>query len=164
MGLRLERAVYLGTLLDATLRSPEADNPSVLEAVLEVADSSITYRTRYNLLPTLPAVFDLVLLDDKNPRSVLFQIFQLTQHFERLPLEREAARPDSGKNILQGCLNRLNIADARELASLPDNWQAGKIGEVIRQTLHDLPRLSNAIAAAYFAHSAISRTGRENAP
>ena len=56
------------------LRSPDAENPSVLEAVLEVADSSITYRSRYNLLPHVPAVFDLVLLDDKNPRSVLFQI------------------------------------------------------------------------------------------
>src|SRR5665213_1346976 len=74
MGLRLERAVYLCTLLDATLRSPEAENPSLLEAVLEVVDSSITFRSRYNLLPTVPAVFDLVLLDDKNPRSVLFQI------------------------------------------------------------------------------------------
>jgi hypothetical protein len=42
MGLRIERAVYLCTLLDATLRSPEAENPSVLEAVLEVVDSSIT--------------------------------------------------------------------------------------------------------------------------
>jgi uncharacterized alpha-E superfamily protein len=164
MGLRLERAIYLGTLLDATLRSTEAENPSVLEAVLEVADSSITYRSRYNLLPTIPAVFDLVLLDDKNPRSVLFQIFQLTQHFERLPLEREAARPDSGKSILLGCLNRLNQADTRELASLKRNWRDSQIGEVIRQTLQDLPRLSNAIAAAYFAHSAISRTGRDHTP
>jgi len=162
MGLRLERAVYLDTLLDATLRSPEAENPSVLEAVLEVADSSITYRSRYNLLPTIPAVFDLVLLDDKNPRSVLFQIVQLTQHFERLPLEREATRPDSGKSILLGCLNQLNNADTRELASLKCNWHISKVGEVIQQTLQDLPRLSNAIAAAYFAHSAISRTGREN--
>jgi hypothetical protein len=34
---------------------------------------------------------------------------------------------------------------------------------VIQQTLRDLPKLSDAIAAAYFAHSAISRTGRENA-
>ena len=48
MGLRIERAIYLGTLLDATLRSPDAENPSVLEAVLEVADSSITFRSRYN--------------------------------------------------------------------------------------------------------------------
>jgi uncharacterized alpha-E superfamily protein len=52
MGLRLERAVYLCTLLDATLRSPDAENPSLLEAVLEVVDSSITFRSRYNLLPT----------------------------------------------------------------------------------------------------------------
>ena len=91
MGLRLERAIYLWTLLDATLRSPQAEDPSLLEAVLEVADSSITFRSRYNLLPHLPAVFDLVLLDDKNPRSVLFQVNQLTQHFEYLPRDREAA-------------------------------------------------------------------------
>jgi uncharacterized circularly permuted ATP-grasp superfamily protein/uncharacterized alpha-E superfamily protein len=162
MGLRLERAIYLGTLLDATLRSPEADNPSVLEAVLDVADSSITYRSRYNLLPHIPAVFDLVLLDDKNPRSVLFQFVQLTQHFERLPLEREAAHPDSGRSILQECLTRLNNTDTRELAGLKENLHASKVGEVIQQTLRDLPKLSDAIAAAYFAHSAISRTGREN--
>jgi uncharacterized alpha-E superfamily protein len=162
MGLRLERAVYLGTLLDATLRSPEADNPSVLEAVLDVADSSITYRSRYNLLPHVPAVFDLVLLDDKNPRSVLFQIVQLTQHFERLPLEREAARPDSGKSILQECVARLINTDTRELAGLTENLHASKVGKAIQQTLRDLPKLSDAIAAAYFAHSAISRTGREN--
>jgi uncharacterized circularly permuted ATP-grasp superfamily protein/uncharacterized alpha-E superfamily protein len=162
MGLRLERAVYLGTLLDATLRSPEADNPSVLEAVLDVADSSITYRSRYNLLPHIPAVFDLVLLDDKNPRSVLFQIVQLVQHFERLPLEREAARPDSGKSILQECLVRLNNTDTRELATPQENLSASKVGKAIQQTLRDLPKLSDAIAAAYFAHSAISRTGREN--
>ena len=85
MGLRIERAIYLCALLDAALGAPDADNPSVLEAVLEVADSSITYRSRYSLLPHIPAVFDLVLLDDKNPRSVLFQINQLVQHFERLP-------------------------------------------------------------------------------
>ncbi len=89
MGLRLERAVYLGTLLDATLRSPEAENPSVLEAVLEVADSSITFARATTCCRTVPAVFDLVLLDDKNPRSVLFQINQLAQHFEHLPRERE---------------------------------------------------------------------------
>ena len=159
IGLRLERAIYLGTLLDATLRSPDADNPSVLEAVLEVADSSITYRSRYNLLPMLPAVFDLVLLDDKNPRSVLFQIEQLAKHFERLPREREEAA-GSGKGILQKCLARLKNSDSRELAPLKAGFHASGIGQTIQQTLRDLPKLSDTIAASYFAHSTISRTGR----
>ena len=127
MGLRLERAIYLGTLLDATLHSPEAENPSLLEAVLEVADSSITFRSRYNLLPTVPAVFDLVLLDDKNPRSVLFQIRQLAQHFEQLPRNAKT-RPGSGKTILADCLARLNQTDARELAGRPRKLAGSQAG------------------------------------
>jgi uncharacterized alpha-E superfamily protein len=159
MGLRLERAVYLCTLLDATLRSPEAENPSVLEAVLEVVDSSITFRSRYNLLATVPAVFDLVLLDDKNPRSVLFQINQLAKHFEKLPQEREDA-PGSGKNLLAKCGARLNQTDARELASPRETWANSELSATIKETLRALPEISNAIAANYFAHASISRTGR----
>jgi uncharacterized circularly permuted ATP-grasp superfamily protein/uncharacterized alpha-E superfamily protein len=159
MGLRLERAVYICTLLDATLRSPEAENPSLLEAVLEVVDSSITFRSRYNLLPTVPAVFDLVLLDDKNPRSVLFQIKQLVKHFDKLPKERgDAASP--GKIVLENCLARLEKTDARELASPSAKWSDSMLAATVRETLRALPQLSDAIAASYFAHSAISRTGR----
>ena len=159
MGLRIERALYLCTLLDATLHSPDAENPSLLEAVLEVVDSSITFRSRYNLLPTVPAVFDLVLLDDKNPRSILFQIKQLVKHFDKLPKERgDTASP--GKTILSNSLSRLERSDARELASSLSNWRESTLAATIRETLRALPQLSDAIAASYFAHSAISRTGR----
>jgi uncharacterized circularly permuted ATP-grasp superfamily protein/uncharacterized alpha-E superfamily protein len=159
MGLRIERAVYLCTLLGSALRSPDADNPSLLEAVLEVADSSITFRSRYTLLPNVPPVFDLVLLDDKNPRSVLFQIRQLAKHFEHMPRERESA-PGSGKSIVAKCLARLNQTDARELAASGHTWPKSEVNNVICETSQTLPKLSDAIAANYFAHSSISRTGR----
>jgi uncharacterized alpha-E superfamily protein len=102
----------------------------------------------------------LILLDDKNPRAVLFQINQLVQHFERLPQERNFA----GREILNNCLARLERGDARELAGLREHLAATKTGRLIQQTLRDLPKLSDAIAASYFAHSEISRTGREFAP
>ena len=159
MGLRLERAVYLATLLDATLRSPEAENPSLLEAVLEVVDSSITFRSRYNLLPTVPAVFDLVLLDDKNPRSVLFQIKQLVKHFEQLPREREDAAGLGQKNFGQTASRGWNTPTR---ANWPARPPAGRIPRWPRPSgrrCATLPQLSDAIAASYFAHSAISRTG-----
>jgi uncharacterized circularly permuted ATP-grasp superfamily protein/uncharacterized alpha-E superfamily protein len=159
MGFRLERSIYLCRLLDASLRSPEADNPSVLEAALEVADSSITYRSRYNLLPNLAAVYDLVLLDDTNPRSLLFQFNQLVKHFERLPRERENALPSDGQRVLIECVARLRLLDPRPLNGLSGDWHESEVGRVIQRTLHDLPRLSDAIAVSYFAHSAISRAG-----
>jgi len=89
-----------------------------------------------------PAVFDLVLLDDKNPRSVLFQIQQLAKHFERFRSNAKPPRPDSGKSILQECVARLTNTDTRELAGLKENLHASEVGKAIQQTLRDLPKLS----------------------
>jgi uncharacterized circularly permuted ATP-grasp superfamily protein/uncharacterized alpha-E superfamily protein len=159
IGLRLERAVYICSLLDCSLRSAEANNPSVLEALLEVADCSLTYRSRYSLLPNITAVYDLVLLDDTNPRSLLFQFNQLVKHFERLPRERESALPSPGHRVLLDCLARLRLLDPRPLATLTADWRDTEAGEVIDRILRLLPKLSDAIAVSYFAHSAISRAG-----
>jgi uncharacterized alpha-E superfamily protein len=156
MGWRIERAVCLCTFLDCALRSPEADNPSLLEAVLEVADSTITYRSRYNLLPHIVAVYDLVLLDEKNPRGLLFQLRQLLKHFDRLPRESS----NSALQVpLEDCLRRLRALDPGELGGLKSDWHISETGRVVQATLKDLPLLSNALAASYFAHSEISRTG-----
>lgn len=80
------------------------------------------FRSRYNLLPHVPAVLDLVLLDDKNPRSVLFQINQLARHFDHLPREARDL-PGSGQSLVQACRARLSRTDARELA-IPREDQA----------------------------------------
>jgi uncharacterized circularly permuted ATP-grasp superfamily protein/uncharacterized alpha-E superfamily protein len=157
IGMRIERAMSLCTFLDRALRSPEADNPSLLETVLEVADSTLTYRSRYNLLPNIAAVYDLVLLDDTNPRSLFFQINQLAQHLERLPREMESVTPQ--QKLLRDCSSRLRTLDTRELARRVGDWPEGETGQLIVETLRDLPRLSDAIAVSYFAHSEISRTG-----
>lgn len=157
IGLRIERALSLCNFLDCTLRSPEADNPSLLETVLEAADSTLTYRSRYNLLPNIAAVYDLVLLDDTNPRSLFFQINQLAQHFEKLPRELETFTLQ--QKILRECSSRLRLLDPRELAARTENWASGDVGRLLTDMLHDLPRLSDAIAVSYFAHSEISRTG-----
>ena len=157
MGQRIERSLYLCSLLDCALRSPRADDPSVLEAVLEYADSTITYRSRYTLVPNIAAVYDLVLLDSMNPRSLLFQLLQLEKHFDRLPKETRGALPSAGQRVLIGTVARVRLLDPRELFHSTGPWHEGETGRVIREVEASLPRLSEAIAANYFAHSAISR-------
>jgi uncharacterized circularly permuted ATP-grasp superfamily protein/uncharacterized alpha-E superfamily protein len=157
IGCRMERSLQLCGLLDAALQCEEAENPSLLEAVLDVCDSTITYRSRYNLLPNSAAVLDLVLLDDTNPRSLLFQLSQLVKHFERLPQEQRSALPTASQRILLEAITRLRLLDPREIASGPG--AENPVHKVVRLTLRDLPRLSEEIAVSYFAHSAISRAG-----
>ncbi len=159
IGLRIERALYLCSFLDCALRSDEASNPSVLEAILEVADSSLTYRSRYTLLPTIAAVYDLVLLDDTNPRSLLFQLNQLAKHFERLPRESRSALLSPAERVLLDCLARVRLMDPSSLARRKTHWHYTQAGVVVERILRQLPKLSDAIAVNYFAHSTISRAG-----
>jgi uncharacterized alpha-E superfamily protein len=164
MGQRIERSIHLCVFLENALAGSYADNPSVLEAVLEVADSSITYRGRYNLLPNIATVYDLVLLDDTNPRSLLFQLNQLVKHFERLPGERENALLSPGQRILLECLTTLRLLDPRSLNKHDGSPLESETGAVVKQIVTAMPLLSDAIAAAYFAHSTISQAGGKTGP
>ncbi len=159
MGQRIERALHLASFLLHALSSPKADNPSILEAVLEVADCTITYRSRYSLLPNLAAVFDLAILDDTNPRSLLFQLLQLVKHFDRLPREKQSALPTDAQRLLISSVTSVRLLDPRELTTRDAAWHLGRTATVLREILQNLPRLSDAIAASYFAHSSISRAG-----
>jgi uncharacterized circularly permuted ATP-grasp superfamily protein/uncharacterized alpha-E superfamily protein len=159
MGHRIERSIYLCSLLACALCSPAANNPSLLETLLEIADCSLTYRSRYNLLPQIAPVYDLVLLDDTNPRSLIFQLEQLAGHFNHLPGEKNRALPSAGQRLLLESLTRLRLADPTALGQGPETWRGAPIAEVIKQIGAALPKLSDAIAVSYFTHSVVTRPG-----
>ena len=156
IGQRLERALTLSGFLRQTLRSPDAEHPSLLESVLEVADSTITYRSRYNLLPHLMAVYDLVLLDDTNPRSLLFQLIQLQRHFEKLPGHGVYPLPAPDERLLLEAATRVRLLDPRELAKRSAHLADSETMRTLDFVLKTLPQISEILAVNYFSHSRIS--------
>ena len=64
----------------------------MLEALLEVADSIMTYRSRYLARVQLAPVLDLLLTDESNPRSVAFQLACCAAHVEQLPRDPDEAK------------------------------------------------------------------------
>ena len=153
IGRRVERTIYFSSFLGRALKSWISDTSSALEAVLEMADSTITYRSRYNLMPTMAAVYDLVMLDETNPRSLLFQFRQLTKHLERLPGETEAM-PGNAQKILIEAVAKLRLTDPMTLET-----EGNDVAQTLLHIEKAMPRLSDALAVSYFAHSSISRTG-----
>jgi uncharacterized alpha-E superfamily protein len=55
-------------------RALAMDENGNLDWVLELSDSIITYRARYRAQPEWLPVLDLLLLDETNPRSIVFQL------------------------------------------------------------------------------------------
>ena len=92
IGRRLERAIYLTRQLrEITTPLSEQDWP-LLECLLEVADSSMTYRARYYTTLQPLAVLDVLMADESNPRSLDFQLSHLADLYQKLP-RHMAGRP-----------------------------------------------------------------------
>ncbi|MGB9354605.1 MAG: alpha-E domain-containing protein, partial [Azonexus sp.] len=159
IGRRLERLSFLAQALANFLRMASTRGPGALEWLLELADSIITYRSRYSRLPELLPVLDLLVFDDSNPHGVVFQASVLARYLERMMRELGAA----GDPRLGAALKRLrafdlgrfehlqfsqcrNCSPCEDLATLLDELDAAA-GE-----------LSDWLAMRYFTHvSDVSR-------
>ena len=73
IGRRLERLQFLAELLALRVKAAEAPAQQELEWLLDIGDSTITYRTRYLSAPRLDSVIDLLVFDQTNPRALAFQ-------------------------------------------------------------------------------------------
>jgi uncharacterized alpha-E superfamily protein len=85
MGRRVERAINQTGLIRIGLPQICSGSPDALEALLEVADSIMTYRARYRTTFQPAPVLDLLILDESNPKALAFQCSQLSNHVEHLP-------------------------------------------------------------------------------
>lgn len=150
VGRRLERLSFLATAIAGFLR--EAPSQDGLEWLLELADSTITYRSRYVAKPELLPVIDLLVLDDSNPHAVLFQAIQVDSYLEMLNDELGGSL-DIG---LSQHIGRLRLTDLRLFEGGNDYavQQAARLDLVV--VLFELAAaaqsLSDRIGMRYFSH------------
>jgi uncharacterized circularly permuted ATP-grasp superfamily protein/uncharacterized alpha-E superfamily protein len=157
MGRRLERALHTLILLRRTLVAVSGSEGPLLEALLEIADSSMTYRRRYrSSLDTAP-VLDMLLADESNPRSLAFQLAALTEHVEDLPADTAHPRRSAEQRLMMGALTDLRLADIDALARANDAGVRADLDALMRRLEADLPLLSDAITRDYLSHATASR-------
>lgn len=157
MGRRVERAFSTVQLIAATLREPPQPEESVLQTVLEVFDSGMTYRARYGVTLDPAAVIDLLVCDEGNPRSVAHQARALLKHLERLPnLDNGAGLPPEAR-LATRMRTEVALADAHALAACGGDGSRGALAELLALLEECLPKFSDALARRYFSHTAPAR-------
>ncbi len=159
LGRRLERATTIATLLAKTTTGmvKTLHQEQLLEATLEVADSSITYRRRYpSRLEVAPAV-DLLLTDETNPRSVAFQLQTLVQQMQDLPKPSQEAQLSPQHKLALAGLTAVRLAEVQILCVTTETGERPALAHLLDRLLRDLPTLSDALSGQYLSHSAITR-------
>ena len=121
LGRRLERAMYLVRELTLLTAPIDEENWRLLEYLLEVADSSMTYRNRYFTTLQPAPVLDVLMSDETNPRSLVFQLNHLGDLYGKLP--RHVSTDLVAMRRAVQLLNTANLARVmNELAMLLPSW------------------------------------------
>ena len=156
LGRRMERAIYLTRQLrEIATPLAEQDWP-FLECLLEVADSSMTYRTRYYTTLQPLAVLDVLLADETNPRSLEFQLSHLIDIYQKLPRHL----PDD-LQAMREALTTLHNIDLRQItyplpgSAIAANDSSGltQLERYLRSLEVLLPVWSNNLSTTYFSHA-----------
>jgi uncharacterized circularly permuted ATP-grasp superfamily protein/uncharacterized alpha-E superfamily protein len=156
IGRRMERALQTAELLSSGLASAPSDFEPHLQVLLQIADSSITYRTRYPMVVQAEPVLEVLLFDEFNPRAVGFQLATLFQEIERL---QEIAPGGKGKerDLALKALKAVRDAQVGSLAERNAEGRFGALDELIGELRWTLYEISDTLTASYLSHLTASR-------
>ncbi|MCE9661465.1 MAG: circularly permuted type 2 ATP-grasp protein [Burkholderiales bacterium] len=141
MGRRIER---LSTMCTALTVAIEDGRDHDLDWLLEFADSSVTYRSRYLAAPEWLPVLDMLVRDVANPRSLAFQAKGLSEYIAKI----EATHGRFAGESLAPAHAALRALEPADLH--PES-------EVLVETLAQLQRaafaVSDDISMKFFSHA-----------
>ena len=152
-GRRVDRTTHTAKLIRELVVDGNPAEEGRLDLLLELGDSSMTYRTRYLSTVQLPAVVDLLLADDTNPRSLAFQVATLGEHIRHFPHDEESATLPREEYLIQSMYSQIRLADVMELCNQRNKrGQRNELAQFLDQIANQTLEMSNAIARKYFSH------------
>ena len=157
MGRRLERTVNMAGLLRSTLVTAEKEDSTLLEGILEIGDSFMTYRRRYLANLQLAPVLDLLLADETNPRSIAFQYVMLDEHVRALPRDRTLAHLSPEQRVTVGGLATLRLTAIEELCKADAQGKRVNLAHLLTRVDEDMASLSDIVTRQFLSHAQASR-------
>jgi uncharacterized circularly permuted ATP-grasp superfamily protein/uncharacterized alpha-E superfamily protein len=157
MGRRIERSLaaiqLLGGTLVAAAPGPRPDPQRLGEVLLEIADSSMTYRNRYlGTIETEPLI-DLLVIDETNPRSIAFQVAALANHVAHLPREGSSPVLAAEQRAVMSALGLLRLADVSTLAAVDVAGGRGHLGGMLSALDAAVRTCAESVTHHYLVHA-----------
>ena len=153
IGRRIERSMMLISMmrsLSVPKHNPVVEN-ILLEAVLRSNESLITYRRRYRSYLQLATVLELLLFDDANPRSLIYQLNKLQVHFGKLPREATARHLTIPERLLLEASTQLRLHDAAGLSQIDREASThNALDQLLVRINHLLTDISDSVTNTYF--------------
>ena len=153
IGRRLEYSLQIVGLLRVCLTDPDKVSAEMLEALLEISDSILTYTSRHYANFQMPAVLNLLLLDEMNPRSLAFQLSKLLTNIESLPGGSDHDADQAIKRLAMDALHSVRMSDVEQLAHVNELGERAGLVELFDKMDEQIPDIATLISNRFFVHS-----------
>jgi len=148
VGRLLERLIGMAAQLGSFVEAGALGQTAGMERMLELFDSAITFRARYQRHEDLLALTDLLVLDSANPRSLAGVLRRLRTELRKLP---------GGVEFIAALLRRLPSQGAgvqlEDLRSADEARVQRVLGEVCAQLQSGGTALADELGHRFFAHA-----------
>ena len=164
VGRRVERLDYLSRTLARFLRAYGDINGPLqrelaVEALLELCDSIITYRTRYRAQPELLPALHMLTTDDANPHALAFQVRMVCNYLARFEADEKV---DLGVAELEASFAAIRAFPWGQLEAVCPALERVEASQQLAALLDRLGRagrtLSDRLAMRFFSH--VGQTGQ----
>ncbi len=152
MGRRLERAHQITSCLRSLLTThfDDMEQEVLIESALLCSEALIPYRRRYQNGINIENGLEMIMLNRNNPRSLIYQLEELEQHFADLPGNKETFSTES--KLLLEATTALKLSDVKELA-VAEGAIRNELDQILARVQYLISNSAKAISQRYFDHA-----------
>jgi uncharacterized circularly permuted ATP-grasp superfamily protein/uncharacterized alpha-E superfamily protein len=152
IGRHLERSLQITSVVRSLLTDEfdEVEQEILIESSLMAGEALIAYRRLYQNGIQLEQALDMLLLNNKNPRSLIYQLNQLEQHFNELPNDQKTFGPK--EKFLLEATTALKLSELEKLAESTKGIR-GELDQLLARLQYLIGSTNKAISQRYFDHT-----------
>lgn len=152
VGRRIERAMLTASLLRSTLVPvlEDEDEEEMLQALMLSSETLTTYRRRYPKGAKVDTALPIMMFDDANPRSLMYQVTMLEKHLQALVKHEKRHLLSPSQRSLLKTSTELRLAYAEELSTLMVDNKRQKLDDLLASVLTHLSRCAQRVSDEHF--------------
>ncbi|HEY8085030.1 MAG TPA: circularly permuted type 2 ATP-grasp protein [Methylophilaceae bacterium] len=157
IGRRLERGLQLISIMRTAFSVKHEANveTQLIESLLNASDNLICYRQQYRSYFELSSFLELLLLDENNPRSLIYQIMRLQEHVAKIPSENSERGLSTAQRLTLEAGTMIKLVNLNKLLEVSEDGMREHLDQQLSRLYYLLSSLSDAISTEHFRHGSV---------